>query len=88
MKLLKAYIENFGKISKTEYDFNSGLTTFCYENGYGKTTLATFIRAMFYSLPKVTTKSNFNDREHFYPFNGGKFGGNLTYEHEGDFYKS
>ena len=87
MKLLKAYIENFGKISKTEYDFNSGLTTFCYENGYGKTTLATFIRAMFYSLPKVTTKSNFNDREHFYPFNGGKFGGNLTYEHEGDFYK-
>ena len=87
MKLLKAYIENFGKISKTEYDFNSGLTTFCYENGYGKTTLATFIRAMFYSLPKVTTKSNFNDREHFYPFNGGKFGGNLTYEHEGDVYK-
>lgn len=87
MKLLKAYIENFGKISKTEYDFISGLTTFCYENGYGKTTLATFIRAMFYSLPKVTTKSNFNDREHFYPFNGGKFGGNLTYEHEGDVYK-
>lgn len=87
MKLLKIYIENFGKISKTEYNFDSELTTFCYENGYGKTTIATFIRSMFYGLPKVTTKSVFNDREHYYPFNGGKFGGNLTYELNGDVYK-
>ena len=87
MKLLKVYIENFGKISKTEYLFNDGLTSFCYENGYGKTTIATFIKAMFYGLPKVTTTSKFNDREHYYPFNGGKFGGNLTYEHNGDVYK-
>ena len=87
MKLLKLYIENYGKISKTEYNFNGDLTTFCYENGYGKSTIANFIKAMFYGLPKVTTASKFNDREHYFPFNGGKFGGNLTYEINGDVYK-
>ncbi|MBO5888597.1 MAG: AAA family ATPase, partial [Clostridia bacterium] len=87
MKLLKLYIENFGKISKTEYDFNSDLTAFCYENGYGKTTLATFIKVMFYGLPKVTKNTKFNDREHYYPFDGGKFGGNITFEKDGKIYK-
>ncbi len=87
MKLLKVYIENFGKISKTEYDFNGTLTAFCYENGYGKTTLATFIKSMFYGLPKVTKTTKFNDREHYYPFDGGKFGGNLTFEKDNKIYK-
>ncbi len=87
MKLLKVYIENFGKISKTEYDFNGTLTAFCYENGYGKTTLATFIKSMFYGLPKVTKTTKFNDREHYYPFEGGKFGGNLTFEKDNKIYK-
>ncbi len=87
MKLLKVYVENFGKISKTEYDFSDTLTTFYHENGYGKTTLSTFIKAIFYGLPKVTKSTKFNDREHYYPFDGGKFGGNLTFEKDGKIYK-
>ncbi len=87
MKLISLYIENFGKISKQDFDFNSGLTSFCYENGYGKTTLATFIKVMFYGMPIVKTNSKFNDREHYYPFGGGKFGGNITFTSEGNTYK-
>ena len=48
MKLLSCYIENYGKISATTFDFNEGLTAFCEKNGYGKTTLASFVKAMFY----------------------------------------
>ncbi len=87
MKLISLYIENFGKISKQDFDFNSTLTAFCQENGYGKTTLATFIKVMFYGMPIVKTNSKFNDREHYYPFGGGKFGGNITFISDGKTYK-
>lgn len=88
MMLLHCHIENFGKIHNQDFDFQNGITQFYEENGYGKTTLAAFLKAMFYGLPsyKTTTKA-FNDRMHFYPFNGGKFGGNLTFEMGGKQYR-
>lgn len=88
MKLIKCHIENFGKLSNTDYDFNGGLTGFCEDNGFGKTTLAAFIKAMFFGLPSVRANAKeFNDRKHFYPFSGGKFGGNITFETGGDTYR-
>lgn len=88
MKLIKCHIENFGKLSNTDYDFNAGLTGFCEDNGFGKTTLAAFIKAMFFGLPSVRANTKeFNDRKHFYPFSGGKFGGNITVETSGDTYR-
>lgn len=88
MKILSCFIETYGKIEKTKFDFSDGLTSIVGENGAGKTTLASFLMAMFYGLPP--TKANsvaFNDRERFYPFSGGKFGGSLTYEVGGKTYK-
>lgn len=80
MKLISAYVENYGAISRKTIDFNDGLTQICERNGYGKTTLASFIRAMFYGLPgRKTNSTDFNDRERFYPFGGGKFGGSLIF---------
>lgn len=88
MKLIKCHIENFGKLSNSDYDFNAGLTGFCEDNGFGKTTLAAFIKAMFFGLPSVRANAKeFNDRKHFYPFSGGKFGGNITFETGGDIYR-
>lgn len=88
MKLIKCHIENFGKLSNLNYDFNAGLTAFCEDNGFGKTTLAAFIKAMFFGLPSVRVNAKeFNDRKHFYPFSGGKFGGNLTFEMDGNIYR-
>lgn len=88
MKLLSCYIENYGKISATTFDFNEGLTAFCEKNGYGKTTLASFVKAMFYGLPSYRANTvRFEDRQKFYPFGGGKFGGNLTFEMKGKRYR-
>ncbi len=87
MKLINCYIENFGTIKETEISFSDGITEFCRENGYGKTTLATFLKAMFYGLPAARKNQKFNDRMHFYPFHGGKFGGSLTFEKGGKQYR-
>ena len=88
MRLISCYIEGYGAIAKKEYFFGEGITAFCQENGTGKTTLASFIKAMFYGLKGYTKSSTeFCDREHFYPFKGGKFGGSLTFEKEGKTYK-
>ncbi len=88
MRLLSYHIENYGKFHNQDGRFDAGLTEFCEANGHGKTTLASFLRAMFYGLPTYTARTTtFDDRQHFYPFNGGKFGGNLTFEMQGKTYK-
>ncbi|MCH5162068.1 MAG: AAA family ATPase [Clostridiales bacterium] len=87
MKLLSCHIENYGKISDKDIEFDGKLTSFCEANGYGKTTLASFLKAMFYGLDTDTAKSRFNERRHFYPFSGKSFGGNLTFVSDGKEYK-
>ena len=87
MHLISAYIENFGTLSNQSFEFNKNLTSLLRQNGFGKSTLAAFIKAMFYSLPSDTAAKKFNDRRHYYPFNSGKFGGNLVFEMGGDTYK-
>ncbi len=88
MKLLSCYIEGYGKIKGKTYDFLEGITTLYKPNGEGKTTLASFIKAMFYGLKGYRKGSTeFCDREHFYPFDGGLFGGNITFEWKGQKYK-
>lgn len=90
MKLISCHIEGFGSIKNQDFSFNEGINCFFEKNGAGKSTLATFIKAMFYGLDgyKTNTKS-FTDRKHYYPFDysGGRFGGNLTFELNGDKYK-
>ena len=88
MKLISYHIENYGKLQEQDGTFENGVSCFYEENGHGKTTLTSFIKAMFYGLPSYTAKSkNFEDRQHFYPFAGGKFGGNITFEKDGKTYR-
>lgn len=81
MKILFCEIENYGNVTGGKrVTFDGGLQEFCEKNGYGKTTLCSFIRVMFYGMSTKKEKSvSFGDREHFYPFSGGKFGGSLTF---------
>lgn len=88
MKLLSLYIENYGKIQKREFFFDERLTSFCEQNGYGKSTLASFIKAMLYGLdPYRSNSTGFSERQHFYPFGGGAFGGSLTFSMNGKEYR-
>lgn len=85
MRLIKCHIGNFGCYSDREFDFSMNPTAFCLGNGEGKTTLAVFIRAMFYSLPKATQKPYL--RTHYMPYSGGTYGGAMDIEFEGSHYR-
>ena len=50
MKLISCHIENFGKLHNYSVDFSDGANMVCEENGWGKSTFAAFVRAMFYGL--------------------------------------
>ena len=88
MKLIECYIENFGRLSDLRLSFSDGLNILCKENGFGKTTLTVFIKAMLFGLDD-TKKARIeeNDRKHYMPWQGGRFGGTLTFECEGEKYR-
>jgi len=88
VKIISCHIENYGKFTKKDFYFDSDIASFNWENGAGKTTLASFIKAMFYGIPsvKANTKS-FEDRQHFYPFDKGSFGGSIVFELNGTEFK-
>lgn len=88
MKLIKCYIENFGKLHNYSYNFEDGLNIIKEENGFGKTTFATFIKSMFYGLDNaVNVKTEKSDRKKYYPWQGGNYGGNIEYEINNKQYK-
>ncbi len=79
MKLVSLYIENFGGLHQYRLDFAEGLTVVQEPNGFGKTTLAEFIRAMFYGFPRKSKDLGKSKRQKYAPWNGGKFSGSLTF---------
>ena len=84
MKLVSCHIENFGLLSNVDKDFTDGLNTFINDNGSGKSTLASFIRIMFYGFSNEKSRSEIeNERKFFKPWQGGTYGGNLTFEKDG-----
>ena len=85
MKLVSCYIENFGGLSQYSMEFSAGLTVIQEPNGFGKTTLAEFIRAMFYGFPRK--KGKLGKRQKYRPWSGAKCRGHLTFEHEGRQYR-
>lgn len=87
MKLLSLHINAYGKFSNYDYSFDN-FNTFCEDNGYGKTTICSFIKAMFYGLESVHANStSFCERKHFFPFKGGNFGGSITFEYKNKTYR-
>ena len=57
MRLISCYVEGYGAIHKKEYRFDEGITPFLWGNGEGKTTLSSFIKAMFYGMEKEKKNS-------------------------------
>ena len=75
MRLISLYIENFGKLSNYSYDFSSKMNSIYEENGWGKTTLTVFVKAMLYGL------NNKNERIKYTPWDKKDyFGGTLKIE--------
>lgn len=88
MRLLNCNVQNFGTLSGFKVDFNEGLTVIKEENGFGKSTLACFIKAMFYGLLQTSKRSlDENERKKYTPWQGGAFGGTLDFECNGKRYR-
>ncbi len=81
MKLKKCYVYSFGKLKNFEYDFKQGLNTIIQDNGWGKSTFATFIKSMFYGLNDKKKNVSDNERIKYRPWNSTeKFGGYVIFE--------
>lgn len=88
MRILSLHIENFGKFSNFDINFSDKINQFVYENGWGKSTLCAFIKAMFYGMEAKGRKKDFqSERSKFEPWQGGNYGGSLTIEVKGKKYQ-
>lgn len=88
MKLISMHIDNFGGLHDFDYFFEDGLNIILQDNGWGKTTMAAFLKAMLYGLDSKRTKDiTENERRRYLPWQGGKYGGSLVFEAGGTNYK-
>lgn len=87
MRILNIHIENFGRLKDCDITFDRGLNAVVRENGWGKTSLAAFIRAMFYGLEGERKRDlKENERLRYQPWNKGHFGGSMKFEAGGKCY--
>lgn len=87
MKLISCTIENFGKLNNVTYDFSGECNTICEDNGWGKSTLASFIRVMFYGFKNESKKKLVDkERNRLMPWQKGVYGGEIVFETGGVVY--
>lgn len=88
MKLLACHIENFGKLSNLSLEFTDGINVINEANAWGKSTLAAFMKAMFYGLDSKKEAGAFEKERVLYrPWQGGSFGGEVDFEVDGKSYR-
>lgn len=87
MRLLSCHIENFGKLHEFDMDFDNGLNVILQDNGWGKSSLAAFLKVMFYGFSGDAKRSiSDNERKRFKPWQGGTYGGRIVFEKNGKTY--
>lgn len=89
MKLISLHISTFGKLQNVDLDFSEGVNILSQKNGFGKTTLAAFIRAMLYgfkyNLTKTRTSERVSDAARWLTWNSTeKIGGSLKVSQNGE----
>lgn len=88
MKLIACHVDNFGGLQNYDYEFEDGLNIVLQDNGWGKTTLATFLKVMIYGFTSKNSKDiTENERKRYLPWQGGTFGGYLDFEANGKRYR-
>ena len=85
MKIKRIHIDNFGALQDKDITFRENVNLLFNENGWGKTTLSIFIKAMFYGMAPARENIKM-ERKKYMPWQGGKFGGWLEFScQKGDF---
>lgn len=84
MKLIECTIRAFGRFKDEHIVFSDGLNSFYKPNGWGKTTLSVFLKAMLYGLSDSRKRDLLdNERQRYLPWDATLAGGSLTYEVNG-----
>lgn len=88
MKIIGVAIENFGKLRDFTWDFSQGVQVFCEPNGWGKSTLAAFLRVMFFGFSGEKKRDDLsNERKRYEPWQKGTYGGSVIFEIGGTEYE-
>ncbi len=87
MRLIECHIDNFGIISDQDISFDKGSNVFLEDNAWGKSTLASFIKVMFYGFDNERKRSEIeNERKRYNPWQKGTYGGWVSFEASGKKY--
>ncbi len=80
MDVRKVFIKGFGQIKDREIDFGEGINIIYAENEGGKSTLHSFIEAMFYHNYKVGIKKRIRDEKiiKYEPWDGSAYSGSMS----------
>lgn len=88
MKLLSCHVDNFGKLSNLNMDFSEGVNVFHEPNAWGKSTLAAFLRVMFYGFDSKRESGLFDkERVVYRPWQGGTYGGEVDFSYKDKSYR-
>ena len=75
MKIIEVYINHFGALHNRTFSFTDGFNVLCENNGFGKSTLLGFIKAMFYGFFETGSRSiEQNDRKKYLPWDAIPYG--------------
>ena len=88
MKLIECNIAGFGTFNDFKLSFDEGLNVILQPNGWGKTTVAAYIKAMLYGFDRKKTRDvSENERLRYKPWTGTRYGGTLDFEFGGREYR-
>lgn len=87
MKLISCDIAGFGKFENVHMDFSDGLNAAVWDNGWGKSTLLIYIKAMLFGMEYSRKKNVLVERDHYRPWEASSYGGSLTIETDGRRYR-
>ena len=88
MRLISCHIDNFGKLQDLDILFDTGQSVIYEENGWGKSTLAAFLKVMFFGFDNEGKHDSLlNERKRYQPWQKGIYGGRVVFEAEGTVYR-
>lgn len=86
MKINKIYISAFGGLKDFTLELSGGLNVIYGNNEDGKSTVAAFIKAMFFGTGKKTQSLSGSLRQKYTPWDGSVMAGRIFFEHQGKNY--
>ena len=87
MRIKSVDITSFGGLKNKHIDFSDGFNVIYGENENGKSTVAAFIKMMFYGTERGSAQISKNPRKKYAPWDDSKMAGSIEFEQNGRNYR-